>query len=108
MGDIDENDSGDVSLDELLRAPAELKQNLSALIDNEHLTPVDIFHLLDMDHSQCLMIDDFLDGLLLCSTPGGIEQLQMDRIIHGLVTIREMLLQQYYPEIRRNAFWNPG
>eukprot|EP00929_Paragymnodinium_shiwhaense_P071603 TRINITY_DN36385_c0_g2_i5.p1 TRINITY_DN36385_c0_g2~~TRINITY_DN36385_c0_g2_i5.p1 ORF type:complete len:659 (+),score=106.73 TRINITY_DN36385_c0_g2_i5:58-2034(+) len=56
--EMDDDDSNEITLPELMAAPDSLKERLTRLTGAEN--PADIFHLLDEDDSGTLMIDEFM------------------------------------------------
>eukprot|EP00927_Polykrikos_kofoidii_P084314 TRINITY_DN8848_c0_g1_i3.p1 TRINITY_DN8848_c0_g1~~TRINITY_DN8848_c0_g1_i3.p1 ORF type:complete len:849 (+),score=154.29 TRINITY_DN8848_c0_g1_i3:86-2548(+) len=83
---LDEDKSGEVSLDEIESAPKELTDQLRAITKVDDLT--EIFHLLDDDDSGSVLIDEFLDGILKGSSGDVLQKLQMQRIMKQMNQLR--------------------
>eukprot|EP00929_Paragymnodinium_shiwhaense_P019918 TRINITY_DN1342_c0_g1_i6.p1 TRINITY_DN1342_c0_g1~~TRINITY_DN1342_c0_g1_i6.p1 ORF type:complete len:628 (-),score=84.11 TRINITY_DN1342_c0_g1_i6:166-2049(-) len=75
---IDTDGSGEVSVEELVEAPAELKNSLMDIVGkNSGWSPEEIFEIIDEDGSGSLQVDELLNGLLRCSQPSEVQKLQM-------------------------------
>eukprot|EP00929_Paragymnodinium_shiwhaense_P017855 TRINITY_DN12766_c0_g3_i1.p1 TRINITY_DN12766_c0_g3~~TRINITY_DN12766_c0_g3_i1.p1 ORF type:complete len:624 (-),score=142.28 TRINITY_DN12766_c0_g3_i1:100-1971(-) len=85
---IDADGSGQVSLEELIEAPEELKNRLKEITGSG--SPVEIFQLIDEDESNSLMVDEFLDGLLKCANGTGIQQFQMERLVRQVGRLKQV------------------
>eukprot|EP00929_Paragymnodinium_shiwhaense_P098654 TRINITY_DN6013_c0_g1_i2.p1 TRINITY_DN6013_c0_g1~~TRINITY_DN6013_c0_g1_i2.p1 ORF type:complete len:594 (-),score=94.64 TRINITY_DN6013_c0_g1_i2:271-2052(-) len=85
---IDIDGSGQVTLEELIDAPEELKCRLKEITGSG--SPVEIFQLIDEDESNSLAVDEFLDGLLKCANGAGIYQFQMERLIRQVGRLKQV------------------
>jgi len=86
---LDTDNSGGLSLQELLAADAETQNFLMSFITSPYLSAVDVFKLIDIDGSGSLDIEEFLAGLLACNTEDGINRLQMARVLNDLQIIAD-------------------
>jgi len=91
FAEIDVNSNGEVTLEELDTAPAELQKVLSELIGSEHVTPRDLFCILDFQMTNAVEVNEFLHCLIKCSTPEGVARLQMDRVMYDLEYMKFVL-----------------
>jgi len=71
--ELDEDGSGELSLDELLAAPEAMRHELEEIAGSEDLT--ELFNLLDYDGGGTLGVEEFCEGVLKAtsSAPGAIE-----------------------------------
>eukprot|EP00927_Polykrikos_kofoidii_P018269 TRINITY_DN18436_c0_g1_i2.p1 TRINITY_DN18436_c0_g1~~TRINITY_DN18436_c0_g1_i2.p1 ORF type:complete len:725 (+),score=112.63 TRINITY_DN18436_c0_g1_i2:70-2244(+) len=76
---LDEDNSGEVSLDEIEAAPKQLQDELKTITKVDDLT--EVFYLLDDDDSGSVMIEEFLEGILKASTGDVMQKLQMARLV---------------------------
>eukprot|EP00929_Paragymnodinium_shiwhaense_P071599 TRINITY_DN36385_c0_g1_i1.p1 TRINITY_DN36385_c0_g1~~TRINITY_DN36385_c0_g1_i1.p1 ORF type:complete len:657 (+),score=147.93 TRINITY_DN36385_c0_g1_i1:97-2067(+) len=83
---LDMDNSGEVSLSELLAAPDEVRSKIIDITGAEN--PVHIFQLLDTDDSGTLHIDEFLDGLLKASQGSAIQDFQLSRLVRQITQIK--------------------
>jgi hypothetical protein len=91
FSELDEDESGEVSLDEIQNAPKELKDTL------QHMTSMDdlgeLFGLLDYDNSGFVDVEEFLEGVLRASSGDAVMKLQMAHIVRQCFDIRKMNLE---------------
>ncbi|CAE6916220.1 Cacna1b [Symbiodinium natans] len=71
--EIDEDGSGELSLDELLSAPEDMQHELQEITGGGDLT--ELFHLLDYDGGGTIGVEEFCEGVLKATSgaPGTIE-----------------------------------
>ncbi|CAE7225333.1 CAC, partial [Symbiodinium microadriaticum] len=71
--ELDEDGSGELSLDELLAAPEAVQHELGEIVGGGDLT--ELFHLLDYDGGGTIGVEEFCEGVLKAtsSAPGTIE-----------------------------------
>lgn len=85
--ELDADDSGHVTMDELTAAPKELQSELEALLEVDSL--LDLFEALDVDNSMEVSIDEFLDGMtrMTCNK----QSLEITRVLKLQTLIRNDL-----------------
>jgi voltage-gated sodium channel len=85
--ELDADDSGHVTMDELKDAPKELQSELEALLEVDSL--LDLFEALDVDNSMEVSIDEFLDGMtrMTCNK----QSLEITRVLKLQALIRNDL-----------------
>lgn len=60
--DLDTNGDGEVDLQELMKAPEEVQDQIKRIVDLEQLE--EVFRMLDYDNSGTISIDEFVDGIM--------------------------------------------
>jgi len=96
FGEIDEDRDGNVTLDELERAPDALREELSRCLNSESLA--ELWEILDTDLSGQVSIDEFCDGIMklhLSSQP-----LEFTRIMKQISRMRDAQ-EQVLAAVRR-------
>eukprot|EP00929_Paragymnodinium_shiwhaense_P012003 TRINITY_DN11851_c0_g2_i1.p1 TRINITY_DN11851_c0_g2~~TRINITY_DN11851_c0_g2_i1.p1 ORF type:complete len:606 (-),score=45.25 TRINITY_DN11851_c0_g2_i1:258-2075(-) len=88
---IDVDGSGELTLQELRTAPALLRRKLTEITGSWDWSPEDIFQLIDLDGSDTLNVEEFLDGLLRCRQETGVQQFQMERLVRQVNCINHSL-----------------
>lgn len=76
---LDEDGSGEVTIEEIVNAPSWLSDELKAITHTEDLT--EIFSLLDDDDSGYVRIDEFLEGIYKASKGDVMAKLQLARLV---------------------------
>merc|ERR1712232_631386 len=87
---LDADDSGEVSLQEILNAPAEMKEQLQSFVGNYTLPQ--LFRFIDRDMNSKLDIDEVVDALSKCSEAGGLQEFQTECILRALDSISRKIL----------------
>lgn len=75
--ELDEDGSGELSLDELVEAPEDVLEQLISIADTEDITG--LFELLDYDGGGTVGTDEFCDGVM--QSTGGGAPLEMTKMI---------------------------
>eukprot|EP00927_Polykrikos_kofoidii_P075087 TRINITY_DN7113_c0_g2_i1.p1 TRINITY_DN7113_c0_g2~~TRINITY_DN7113_c0_g2_i1.p1 ORF type:complete len:629 (-),score=98.49 TRINITY_DN7113_c0_g2_i1:6-1892(-) len=98
---LDEDGSGEVSMQEIHDAPQWLCDELKNMVHSEDLE--EIFHLLDDDDSGNVQIDEFLQGIFKASQGGDVMQrLQIARLIKQCGYIKAAIKQMESAEDLEN------
>eukprot|EP00929_Paragymnodinium_shiwhaense_P100949 TRINITY_DN6364_c1_g1_i1.p1 TRINITY_DN6364_c1_g1~~TRINITY_DN6364_c1_g1_i1.p1 ORF type:complete len:630 (-),score=81.48 TRINITY_DN6364_c1_g1_i1:49-1938(-) len=87
---LDGDMSDEVTLQELLRAPEHLKQRLEQITGTEN--PAEIFHLLDVDDSGTIQLDEFMEGLLKSSRGAGLLEFQLNKVLRQTDLLKQTLV----------------
>eukprot|EP00927_Polykrikos_kofoidii_P027942 TRINITY_DN2446_c0_g1_i2.p1 TRINITY_DN2446_c0_g1~~TRINITY_DN2446_c0_g1_i2.p1 ORF type:complete len:724 (-),score=124.84 TRINITY_DN2446_c0_g1_i2:87-2258(-) len=87
---LDEDGSGEVSMQEIENAPKSLTDELKNITHTEDLT--EIFALLDDDDSGSVQVDEFLEGIFKASKGDVMTKLQLARLV------RQMGMMKNYME----------
>jgi len=69
LSTLDADGSGDVVLEELLGAPRELQDQITHICDMPTLALQEVFHMLDVDRSGTLDIEEFVHGIIHTQQP---------------------------------------
>eukprot|EP00929_Paragymnodinium_shiwhaense_P108541 TRINITY_DN74863_c0_g1_i1.p1 TRINITY_DN74863_c0_g1~~TRINITY_DN74863_c0_g1_i1.p1 ORF type:complete len:742 (+),score=145.58 TRINITY_DN74863_c0_g1_i1:107-2332(+) len=89
--EIDTDHTGEVDIEELVRAEDEFKMRLMDLTGSED--PVEIFLLLDTDDDGVLSIDEFMEGLLKASQGAKLQDFQLSRIMRLVDQLKMTLME---------------
>eukprot|EP00929_Paragymnodinium_shiwhaense_P121034 TRINITY_DN93154_c0_g1_i1.p2 TRINITY_DN93154_c0_g1~~TRINITY_DN93154_c0_g1_i1.p2 ORF type:complete len:269 (-),score=48.80 TRINITY_DN93154_c0_g1_i1:37-843(-) len=107
---LDEDGSEEISLQELMDAPRELKERLIQIIGTDD--PAEMFHVLDMDDSGTLKTDEFMLGLMKSAQGATMQEFRMNKVLRQVDMMKQILLDgksidevEQTVEDRRNARW---
>jgi hypothetical protein len=74
---LDEDGSGQFTMDELQKAPADVQRELQLLVNTEHLE--ELFDVCDIDDSGSVSVEEFFDGICKIISSGSDQPLEMMR-----------------------------